>query len=767
VPASSRRIPLGAVLALLAVLTSLPLAVFAGALIYRTSKHQQEQVDRQNIEVARAISGAVDDEIEHTEAALAVLASIVPSDPSGLEAFYRICEETVAMQDWQAIRLATPSGDIVLSTDARFGAPVHASSPDWILHVAATAASAVSTVRMDPDLKQWIVAVGVPVKKGGSVRYVIGARLFTRGFSEILQRQQLPPGGIVTLLDDTPVIVARTVNEAANIGHAPSLEFGQKIHAQPEGASRATTLEGTPSYTAWNRSAVTGWTVGVGLPVALVDRPISRSLFALIAGALSLMATGLVAALFVRRRLVDSQRAIGDAARALARGEPIAPRSSTIAEIQDLSAALGEAARILETRLRERDEAQQEAERQRSAALEREKAGRRAAEALSRAKDEFVATVSHELRTPLNAIFGWVTLLQTDTLDTARHKQGLEVIHRNAAAQLALINDLLDMSRVLRGTMRLDMQPIDLGMVVDTAIDALLPTAAARRITVNVSAPRGVLVSGDHSRLQQIIFNLVSNSLKFTPGGGHIGVRLWTDRDEAVLEVSDTGEGIAAEFLPHVFDRFRQEESHEGRPHEGLGLVLSLVRHLSELHGGTVAAESVGKGQGATFRLRLPLLGARTAAAALAATAPSTADSVGRPLSGARVLVVDDDADARELISMVIRGAGGMTVAAASVSEARDAIDTGVPDAIVSDIAMPGGNGYEFARDLRGDGRTDSLPLVAVTAYTRVEDRDRAIAAGFDAHLGKPFEPRALVGLIAGLILNAKQDSGSGPSSHT
>jgi CheY-like chemotaxis protein len=359
-----------------------------------------------------------------------------------------------------------------------------------------------------------------------------------------------------------------------------------------------------------------------------------------------------------------------------------------------------------------------------------------------------------------------VTLLQTDTLDTARHKQGLEVIHRNAAAQLALINDLLDMSRVLRGTMRLDMQPIDLGMVVDTAIDALLPTAEARRITVNVSAPRGALVSGDQSRLQQIIFNLVSNSLKFTPGTGRIDVRLWTDRDEAVLEVSDTGEGIAAEFLPHVFDRFRQEESHEGRPHEGLGLGLSLVRHLSELHGGTVTAESAGKGQGAMFRLRLPLLGARTATA-LTATAPSMADSVGRPLNGARVLVVDDDADARDLISMVIRGAGGMTVAAASVSEAKDAIDTGVPDAIVSDIAMPGGNGYEFARDLRGDGRTDSLPLVAVTAYTRIEDRDRAIAAGFDAHLGKPFEPRALVGLIAGLILNAKQDSGSRSSSHT
>jgi signal transduction histidine kinase/CheY-like chemotaxis protein len=762
-----RRIPLGAVLALLAVLTTLPLAVFAGALIYRTSKQQHDQVDRQNIEVARAISGAVDDEIEHTQAALAVLASIVPADPSGLGEFYRICQETVAMQDWQAIRLASASGDIVFSTDAPFGTRVRVSNPDWIRRAAATGAPAISSVRMDPDLKQWIVAIGVPVKRGAAVPYIIGARLFTRGFSEILQRQQLPTGGIVTLLDDTPVIVARTMNEAANIGHGPSGDFGRIIQDQPQGAWRSTTLEGTPSYSAWNRSSVTGWTVGIALPVAVVDRPISRSLIELIAGAFSVMATGLVVALFVRRRLVDSQRAIGDAARALARGERIDPRPSAIAEIQDLSAALAEAARILETRLRERDEAQHDAERQRTAALEREQAGRRAAEALSRAKDEFVATVSHELRTPLNAIFGWVTLLRSTAVDPERQKQGLDVIHRNAAAQLALINDLLDMSRVLRGAMRLDMQPVDLGIVVDAAIDGLLPAADARRITVNVAATRGIaLVSGDQSRLQQIIFNLVSNSLKFTPPEGRIDIRLRTDGDEAVLEVCDTGEGIASEFLPHVFDRFRQEESHAGRPHEGLGIGLSLVRHLAELHGGKVTAESAGKDQGSTFTVRLPLLGVRAMPAGSTVTAPSPADSAGRPLHGTRVLVVDDDSDARDLIAMVIRGAGGMTVAAGSVSEAKSAIETDVPDAIVSDIAMPGANGYEFARDLRGNGRTDAVPLVAVTAYTRVEDRDRAIAAGFDAHLAKPFEPRALVGLLASLILDSKQNTGSGTSSH-
>jgi CheY-like chemotaxis protein/two-component sensor histidine kinase len=338
-------------------------------------------------------------------------------------------------------------------------------------------------------------------------------------------------------------------------------------------------------------------------------------------------------------------------------------------------------------------------------------------------------------------------------MDPARVKQGLDVIHRNAAVQLSLINDLLDMSRVLRGTVRLDMQPLDLALVVDAAIDALRPGAEARRIAVNVDAERGIaLVSGDQSRLQQIIFNIVSNSLKFTPPGGRIAVTLRVSGDDAVLAISDTGEGIAPEFLPYVFERFRQETSDETRQHEGLGIGLSLVRHLTELHGGKVGAASAGKGRGATFTLTLPLLGARAAAAPPPPERPGDVEARARSLDGTRVLVVDDDADARELISMVVRGAGGKVMEAASVADAKSAIADTVPDAIVSDIAMAGGTGYEFARELRASPRTASLPLVAVTAYTRVEDRDRAIAAGFDAHLSKPFEPRALIGLLAGLI---------------
>jgi signal transduction histidine kinase/ActR/RegA family two-component response regulator len=756
---ATRRIPLGAVLSLLAVLTTLPLGVFAGVLIYWTWTHQQQQVVRQNLEVVRAISGAVDEEVEHTIAALSVLATLVPTDPAALRQFEIESRSTASMQDWEAVRLVKPSGEVLMSTDASSGAPPHMDS-DWVKAATDTRRPSVSRVRQDPVLRQWVVTVGVPViNNEGTVRAVIGARMFASVFSDILKQQRTPGDGIAALVDTQSAIIARTRGEEKYQGQPAPAEFTKRLHETTEGVMKAKTLEGQLAYSAWHRSNVTNWTVGVGLPADAVDRPLRRSLTALIAVAVGVTALGLTAALFIRRRLVDSQRATAEEARALARGEPIVPPASSIAEMQDLSAALADAAKILETRLRERDEAQQEVERQRTATLEREQAARQAAEALSRAKDEFVATVSHELRTPLNAIFGWVSLLRTSTLDPERQKQGLDVIHRNAAAQLALINDLLDMSRVLRGTMRLEMHPVDLGMVVDAALDALMPTAIARRISVNVSVPRGIaLVSGDQSRLQQIIFNLVSNSLKFTPPDGRIDVTLRTESDDAVLEISDTGEGIAPEFLPHVFDRFRQEAAHAGRRHEGLGIGLSLVRHLSELHGGNVTAASAGKGSGATFTLRLPLLGARAMTGGASAGAVSAGESLGRPLNGARVLVVDDDQDTRDLISTVILGAGGMPVAAGSVSEAKTAIETSVPDAIVSDIAMPGANGYEFARDLRGDGRTDAVPLVAVTAYTRVEDRDRAIAAGFDAHLSKPFEPRALVGLLASLILDSKHD---------
>jgi signal transduction histidine kinase len=459
--------------------------------------------------------------------------------------------------------------------------------PDWVDEVFRTGQPAVSGVRQDPETKNWFVTIGVPVVRGDQVIFALGVRVRSSAFSDLIRRQSPPQGGLITLLDSTPVIIARTRNEERFVGQPPTPEFARRSRAQPEGTWRTVTLEGVPAYSSWSRSSLTGWTIGNAMPSEAVDAPMRQSVRALLVTGLLTLATGLLLALLLTRGLVQSGRTVGTAARALARGEPLPAMRAPIAEAEDLSRALNDAADILAKRLRERDEAQA---------------------ALSRAKDEFVATVSHELRTPLNAILGWVTLLQSGALPPARRAHALEVIERNTRAQTRLIEDLLDMSRMTRGSVRLDVTTLNLSPILESAIESVRPAAVAREIQVIAAPlPPAVPIAGDPSRLQQIFWNLLSNALKFTPAGGRVEVSLSTDDGQAVVRVTDTGEGIAPEFMPHVFDRYRQETDDVTRVHSGLGIGLSLVRELTALHGGTVTAESAGKNQGSTFTVRLPL----------------------------------------------------------------------------------------------------------------------------------------------------------------
>ena len=397
---------------------------------------------------------------------------------------------------------------------------------------------------------------------------------------------------------------------------------------------------------------------------------------------------------------------------------------------------------------------ERDAERLRAAALEREQAARRAAESLSRAKDEFVATVSHELRTPLNAIFGWVAMLKMGSLDETGRTKALDVIERNTRVQAQLIEDLLDMARFIRGTVRLELQPVDLGAVVESAVDSVKPVADARRVVLSVNAPRGfAIVSGDASRLQQVVWNLLSNSIKFSDAGDQVEVRLDVEEDDAVLRVRDTGSGIDPSFLPHVFDRFRQEISDVTREHAGLGLGLSLVRHLTELHGGRVTAQSEGKECGATFTVRLPIIGARAGLdiPLEAPDDPASASTGAIALDGLKVLVVDDEPDARELNAAVLMQAGAQVSTVSSAREAMDLLEASPADLVVTDIAMPHATGYDLVTSLRADPRWSSIPVIAVTAYARAEDKARALALGFHAHVGKPYSPRTLVAVAAEL----------------
>jgi signal transduction histidine kinase/ActR/RegA family two-component response regulator len=366
----------------------------------------------------------------------------------------------------------------------------------------------------------------------------------------------------------------------------------------------------------------------------------------------------------------------------------------------------------------------------------------------NRAKDEFLATVSHELRTPLTPMLTWVRLLRTARLDQATGARALEAIERNARVQAQLVEDLLDVSRIVTGKLRLEARAVELEGIAEAALDAVRPAADAKGIVLQAALRPGALVTGDPDRLQQVLWNLVSNAVKFTPRGGRVEVSIGRAGDHAVVTVRDTGVGIRPEFLPLVFDRFRQADASTTRVHGGLGLGLSIVRHLVELHGGTVEAASEGEGRGATFVVRLPL----------APTGAKVGAEVGRPappatLDGVRVLVVDDEPDTLEALGTALAGYGALVRTALSTREALDALDRGAVDVLVADIAMPGEDGYALLRELRGrpPDRGGRTPAAALTAYARPVDAERAMAAGFQVHLAKPVEPSDLAAVVARL----------------
>ncbi len=384
----------------------------------------------------------------------------------------------------------------------------------------------------------------------------------------------------------------------------------------------------------------------------------------------------------------------------------------------------------------------------------------REAQESSRLKDEFLATVSHELRTPLTAILGWAHMLRTGQFNDESARRAFETVERNARAQAQLIDDLLDVSRIITGKLRIDVRPVDPNSFIEAAVEAVRPAAEAKGVRLQKVLDTGsVTVSGDPVRLQQVVWNLLSNAIKFTPRGGRVQVRLERVNSHVEVSVSDTGSGIPADFLPHVFDRFRQADQKTTRQHGGMGLGLAIVRHLVELHGGTVRAESAGEGQGATFTVLLPVAPVYQSEAEGERVHPAarntlpTFDLFDR-LDGLKILVVDDEPDTRDMLQAGLGQCGAEVTAAASAAEALAAIEKHAPDLVISDIGMPGEDGYELMRRVRAlpaeaGGR---VPAIALTAYARVEDRMHALRAGYQMHVPKPVELAELAAVAASLV---------------
>ncbi len=393
-------------------------------------------------------------------------------------------------------------------------------------------------------------------------------------------------------------------------------------------------------------------------------------------------------------------------------------------------------------------------EQEREELLKREKAARKDAEIANRMRDEFLATVSHELRAPLNSILGWGRLLEKGKLDEATTKKAINTIVRNAESQNRLIEDLLDVSRIISGKLRLEVMTIKPINLVESALETVRPAAEAKGITLEIREDTDVShISGDPNRLQQVIWNLLSNAIKFTPKDGRVILEIERNQNLVELRVKDTGVGIKEEFLPHVFDRFRQADASSIRKFGGLGLGLAIVRHITEMHGGTVEVFSEGEGKGSTFTVKLPLITSSGADEEAGTTGKSLSDSTEIKLDGLLILVVDDEEDTRQLLVQALTFQGATVISADSAEHALEEIEEKNPDVLVSDIGMPDEDGYSLIRKVRAlsDEQHRNIPAIALTAFTRAQDRMRALSSGFQSHVSKPVEPDELATVIASL----------------
>jgi signal transduction histidine kinase/ActR/RegA family two-component response regulator len=744
-------IPLRRRLFLLAAAAILPLAVAAWGGLYALARQQRAQAQSVGLELARSVATGVDAELRSSILVLEALATTPTLDVDDVPGLLLRAGRVLAQEpNWVAITLASPEGRVVADTRVPAGvAPPPVADEQSFRRVVRSGQPVVGDLASHPQ-GTWRFAVRVPVVRRGELRYVLSALVDPEKVRGIVARQRTPPDWVISIVDSQGRRVARSRAHEVNLGGRLSESVAAVVAGgTDEGVGIAYTLEGERIFSPYSRLPG-GWTAVLGIPTALVEAAVVRSLAVYAGGVLLSIVLGTLAAVWVARSINRPIGDLRDAAEALGRGERPRGPSTSIQEIREVASALTRTAERLETAGIERNDL-----------LEKERAAREAAESADRAKEEFLAVLSHELRTPLNAVYGWARLLQSgEVRDPGVVARAMDAIVRNSDVQVQLIDDLLDLSRITSGKMRLELRAVDMRHVVEGALDAVRPAAAVKgvRLEAVVESAAGPVV-GDAARLQQVVWNLLMNAVKFTPTGGRVDLRLGRAGSRVEIVVSDTGQGIAPDVLPHVFERFRQADSSSTRKHGGLGLGLALVKHLLELHGGDVVAQSEGEGRGATFVARLPV-----AAADAAATSP-VRQLAGAPegavlpaaavrLDGVRVLVTDDDGDASRLAEEILSRAGADVRTCVGAADALELLRRWRPDVLVSDIEMPGEDGYSLIRSVRALAAEEggTTPAIALTAYGRALDRKRALAAGYRMHVPKPVDPGELTAIVASVV---------------
>ncbi|RPI42249.1 MAG: hybrid sensor histidine kinase/response regulator, partial [Betaproteobacteria bacterium] len=589
----------------------------------------------------------------------------------------------------------------------------------------------VSGIQRSPETQQFVILVAVPVQLDAG-RYVVAQAIDVSHFQRVFAERKVPSEWIVGVYDRDHLVVARSPRAQEMVGKPGADAIRQAAQDSLEGQLRHPSREGVDVYDVFTRSARSGWLVAVGVPADALDAYARKAVALAALGVLATIALAGGIVLALGRRLGNSIASLADAAAALGRGEALPPHVASVKDVDCLRSALEKSHAALE---RESD-ARARAEAQRLQSFESEQAAREAAEQQNRAKDEFLAMLGHELRNPLSAISGAVALMKLSPAQDRQWQHAREVIARQTQHLSRVVDDLLDLSRIMTGKVALERVPLDLAQVAANCLDTMRTTG---RIGAHQVVPRleSVWVNADSTRLEQVIVNLLSNAVKYTPQDGRIELRVSGEDEQALLCVKDTGLGIPKHLLPNVFEIFVQGEQTLDRAKGGLGIGLALVQRLVHLHGGTVTAESPGDTHGSAFTVRLPRL---------AGPRQSTAEAV-EPSEAAHrllVLVVDDHEDSRTMLRMLLEQTGHETI------EAVDGID-GVqlalsrrPDVAIIDIGLPGIDGYEVARRLRTLPTGANMVLIALTGYGQDEDRQRALQAGFDVHLVKPVDPQRL-----------------------
>ncbi|MGB3202351.1 MAG: sensor histidine kinase [Nodosilinea sp.] len=588
-------------LILLVVGTLLPVGLFAGAVVFRLSQQQQGVSERRMLREARNLASTVEREFSNTTRTLQALAASDHLYEDDLDSFYRDTRRMAETQaTWLAVILLSPDGQQVLSSQQPLGTPLPpVNEPASLITLVATRQPVVGDLRQGNLGNNFAFPVRVPVIQDGTLRYALTAVITPEALATVVEGQQPVEGEWTrTVVDGQGIVVTRTLSPQRFVGQRGTPSFLERIGAASEGIYQDRTLEGIEVYVAFSRIGNTSWTAAVTVPVDDIQGPARRAMVLVLGSGLALLLVSGTGAFLLSRPLARSIDSAALGAKSLANNEYPHVRSLAIKELIFLGQSLELAADLLSQRDRERAEH-----------LRRAEAAKEEAEYANRIKDEFLAVLSHELRTPLNPILGWASLLRRGNLSPEKTAFALETIERNAKLQTQLIEDLLDVTRIMRGKVTLTMVPTDLTGIVTAALETVRLTAEAKSIDIQtVFDPNFGQVLGDSTRLQQIVWNLLSNAVKFTDSPGQVVVTVASVDDQVQVQVRDTGKGIHPSFLPHVFEYFRQEDGTSTRKFGGLGLGLAIVRNLVEQHGGTVTADSPGEGQGATFTVRLPRL---------------------------------------------------------------------------------------------------------------------------------------------------------------